>query len=87
MCDMGFNRKHWRLAVEESQYGADTVFWAYVRTLANIIEFKYLGRMITSTNDGCQVVVENTGKYKKKWAWLSQILGCEGAYAQVTGYI
>ena len=49
--------------------------------------FKYLGRILTATDDEWPVVVENLSKSRKKLAQLSQILGYEGADTWMLGII
>ena len=71
-------------AVEEYKYGADTALRAYVRTLANMIEFKYLGLILKATDDDWPSVVANLRKYRNKWTWLTQILVCDGEETHAT---
>ena len=47
--------------------------------------FKYLGRIISSYDDNWPVVVANLQKELNNWAWISHILGREGADANTLG--
>ena len=54
-------------------------FQAYRRPLVEVSEFKYLGRVLTASDDNWPVVVGNLRKAQKQWAWMSRILGWEVA--------
>ena len=41
------------------------------------MEFEYLGRVLTASDDVCLEVVGNLMKLRKRWAWMSIILGQE----------
>ena len=47
--------------------------------LANVVSFKYHGRLLMATNYECKDVVVNIQKVWKNWAQMSRILGQEGA--------
>ena len=48
-------------------------------------KLKYLGCILTSTDDDWLAVVKNIKIYRKKWAGMPQILGCEGVDARTSG--
>ena len=63
---------------EEEQAGAVMVFQAYDRPLEIVSSFKYLGCLLTATDDDCPEVVTRTQKAQKSWAIMPSILGREG---------
>ena len=46
--------------------------------------FKYLGRILTATDDDWPAVVGNLGKARRSWGRLSRVLGSEGADPKVS---
>ena len=50
-------------------------FEAYGRPLNMSKLFKYLGNILTSSDNDYPAVVENLRKAQKRWAQLSRILG------------
>ena len=85
LCERGVDQKMWRLAEEESQMGAAMAFQAYGRPLDTFLSFKYLGRLLTETDNDWAPVIENLQKARKIWDRLSRILGREGADTWVLG--
>ena len=53
------------------------IFQAYGGTLEVVLEFKYLGRVLTASYDVCLEVVGKLMKLQKWWARMSMILGQE----------
>ena len=51
------------------------VFNPYGHLLATALYFKYLVRILLTSDDNCKEVVQNLRKAWKKWAWLSQVTG------------
>ena len=51
---------------EEARAGMERTFRAHDRLLTNVAAFKYLGNIITDTNDACPAVVANLWKARKK---------------------
>ena len=41
------------------------------------MDLKYLGHILMAMEDDCLEVVANLSKDRKKWAWMSRILGQE----------
>ena len=62
--------------------GTKVFFQAYRRPLDAVLEFKYLGRVLTAPDDYCPEVVENLRKARRRWAWMLRILGQEGVDPQ-----
>ena len=46
--------------------------------------FKYLGRILTATDNDWTAVVRNLGKARGSWGRLSRVLGREGADSKVS---
>ena len=46
--------------------------------LESVLEFKYLGRVLISSDDEWPEVVGNLRKAGRRWAQMLRILGCEG---------
>ena len=59
-------------------------FQAYRRPLVEVLEFKYLGRVITYWDDNCREVVGNLRKVRKRWYKMLKISGQEGSYPQTS---
>ena len=49
-----------------------------------VLEFKYLGRVITDSDDDWKTVVGNLRMVQKRWAWMSIILGQEESDPQTS---
>ena len=64
---------------------AEKAFQAYVRPLATVTLFKYLGQVLTAADDYWPEVVGNLWMARKSWARMERILGGEGASPQVSG--
>ena len=54
-------------------------FQAYRRPLETVTAFKYLGRVLTASDDDWPSVVDKLRKDRSRWAYLSRILGREGS--------
>ena len=62
-CKKRAEQKRRRLTEAETQESTDRSFEAYGAPIKNVIEFKYLGRVLTANNDKWPVVVGNLGWY------------------------
>ena len=62
----------------------EQVFEAYGAPIENVTEFKYLGRILTATDDDWPAVVGNLGKVRISWGHLSRVLGREGSDPKVS---
>ena len=85
MCTKGAERKLRQWVWEEAQYSMEATFQDYGWTLESGNPFKYLGRVLTASNDNWLDLVANLRKAWKKWERLYRILGREGADARTTG--
>ena len=65
--------------------GSDTAFWAYGQTLATVIYFCYLGRILTTIDDDWLAVIGNIRKARQRWSNILHILGREGVDARTSG--
>ena len=59
-------------------------FEAYGAPIESVTEFKYLGRILTATDDNWPAVVGNLGKARRSWGCLSRALSREGADPKVS---
>ena len=62
-------------------------FQAYGRPLVAVSEFKYLGRVLTDSDDNWTTVVGNLRKAWKQWERMSCVLGQEISYPRSSGKI
>ena len=74
-----------QLVAEEEREGAATVLTAYGFPLAPLSSFKYLGRILSASDDYWPVVVQNLRQVCKKWVRLMWMLGREGEDARILG--
>ena len=49
-----------------------------------VLEFRYLGRLLTATDDDWMAVAGNIKKAQRSWGHLAQVLGREGADPKVS---
>ena len=82
-CLKGVERKRRRLAEAETRKNSERAFEAYGAPVESVTEFKYLGRILTATDDDWPEVVGKLGKARKSWGQLSRVLVREGAYQKV----
>ena len=47
--------------------------------------FKYLGRVLTTSEDDWPAVVNNIRNARRNWAWFSRFSGQEGANTRISG--
>ena len=62
----------------------EKAFHAYGTHMWVMTEFKYLGRVLTSTDDDWMAVTSNIRKAQANWGRLARILGREGADPKVS---
>ena len=63
----------------------EKAFREYVLLLTNVSAFKYLGHILTTTDNYWTVVVANLRNSRKKWVRISRILGWEGGNTWTSG--
>ena len=83
-CRAGAERKIRRLAVAEGEAETERDFNAYGRRVKSVKEFRYLGRILTSTDDEWPAVTRNLKRARATWGRLARILGREGADPKVS---
>ena len=83
-CRTGAERKIRRLAAAEGEAATERAFTAYGKRMQSVTEFRYLGRVLTSTDDDWPVVARNLRKARVTGGRLERILGREGAYPKVS---
>ena len=78
------NIKIRRLAAAEGEAASERAFNAYRRRMNSVKEFRYLGRILTSTGDDWPAVARNLQRARATWGRLARILGREGADPKVS---
>ena len=63
------------MAAEDSRTGTGRDFRAYVCPITNVEAFRYLGSILTATDDDFPDIFANLRKAWKKWVRMSRILG------------
>ena len=74
-CKTGAERKLRRLAAAEGAAAAERAFEAYGRRIPAVEEFRYLGRVLTATDDDWPAVARNLYRARTTWGRLARILG------------
>ena len=75
MCAQEAYHKRRQPSKEAARDRAETVFWAYVQPLANAGSFKYLVRILSTTDSNFPVAMANLRKARKKWVRIPQVMG------------
>ena len=83
-CLKGAERKRQRLVETERRENSERSFEAYGKPIESVTEFKYLGRILTATDDDWPEVVGNLRKVRRSWGRLPRVLGREGADPKVS---
>ena len=52
---------------------------AYGRPLEAVLRFKYLGRVLTASDDNWLAVFGNPRKARRRWTWMLRILRWKGS--------
>ena len=63
---------------------SERAFHAYGKHMKTVTEFRYLGRVLTATDDDWPAVAGNIRKARVSWGRLARVLGREGAYPKVS---
>ena len=80
----GAERKQRRLAETETRENSERALHAYVKPMEAVSEFRYLGRILTATDDDCPAVAGNVRKARVSWVRLDRVMGREGADPKVS---
>ena len=83
-CRTGAERKIRRLAAAEGEAETERAFNAYGKRMQSVKEFRYLGRILTSTDDDWPEVARNLQKERATWGRMARIMGREGADPKVS---
>ena len=75
------------MAEEEAQAETATAISAYGIPLATVTSFKYLGRVLSESDDDWPAAAKNLQRERQKWALLSRVLVREGVDARTPGRI
>ena len=85
-CTWGEEKKRQRLAAVKERDVAARYFSAYEHPLETDTSFKYLGRVISATDNDWPVVVRKLARVKKVWSRILRILRMEGAMPHMSGF-
>ena len=69
------------------QAGTEMVVTAYRIPRALFTSFRYLGIVLSVSDDTCPGVIHNLRRVWQKWAWLYRVLISQGTDAQTSGRI
>ena len=83
-CAKGADRKRRRLAETETRENSERAFREYGQPMEAVTESRYLGRLLTATDDDWPVVAGNIEKARRSWGWLAKVLVREGADPKVS---
>ena len=78
-CEKWAERKRRRLAETETRENSERAFKAYGEPMEAVSEFRYLGRLLTATDDDWPEVAGNIKKAPRSWGRMARVLGREGA--------
>ena len=85
MCAKGLERKLNRMKEEEVQVSMVVAFQSYGRHMDMVMEFKYIGHILTASDEIWPEVVSDIHKARIRWEHFSRILGRVGAYPWTSG--
>ena len=83
-CRTGTESKRRRLSEAEMRITSERAFHAYGKQMREVTEFRYLGRVLTATDDDWPAVAGNIRKARVSWGCLARVLGREGADPKVS---
>ena len=73
-----------RLAETETRENSERVFKSYGEPMEAVSEFKYLGKILTATDNNWPAVAGNLKKSRQSWGLLARVLSREGADTKVS---
>ena len=76
-CKKEAEQKWCRLAAEDLREITERPFQEYVRPLTSVPSFKYFEKILTASDNDLPAVASNLWKARKKWSWMTGILGWE----------
>ena len=80
----GADWKRRQLEEKETRENSEQVFHAYGKPMEAVSEFRYLRRLLTTTDDDWPAVAGNIQKARVSWGRLARVLGREGADSKVS---
>ena len=83
-CRTGTERKNRRLVEAEMRENLERAFHTYGKPMEAVSEFRYLGRLLTATDDDWPAVAGNIRKARVSWGRLARVLGRERADPKVS---
>ena len=83
-CAKGAERKRRQLAETETRENLERAFHTYGKPMEAVSEFRYLGQLLTATDDNWPEVAGNIKKALGSWGRLARVLGREGADPKVS---
>jgi hypothetical protein len=63
--------------IENERLAQDTIFTVFGEKIETVTEFKYLGRIVTDTDDDIPTVINNLNKAGNAWGQIHRILSYE----------
>ena len=84
-CAKGVERKRRRLAETEKRENSERAFRAYGQKMEAVTDFRYLGWLLTATDDDWLAVAGNIKKAQRSWRRMAKVLGREGEDPKVSG--
>ena len=73
-----------RLAEMDTRENLERVFHVYGQPMEVVLDFRYLGRLLTATDKDWPAVAGNTKKAQRIWGRLAWVLVREGADPKVS---
>ena len=80
----GAERKRRRLTETEARKNTERAFHAFGKPMEAVSEFRYLGWLLTATDDDWPAVARNIWKARMSWVHLARVLRREGADPKVS---
>ena len=84
VCRAAADHQQQQRAVLRATQALDRTFTVYGEELENVHSFKYLGRILSTTDNDCLALTWNLAKSRKQWARVSTVLAREGAKPKVS---
>ena len=85
MCWRRSERKRRRLVIAETEEQMGRFFSSYRKLLMSVPPFKYLVKIMLTSDDNCLAVKQNPQQTQEKWVQLVNLLGREGLYMRRAG--
>ena len=83
-CSKGVERKRQQQAETETRENLERAFSAYGQPMETVAECRYLGLLLTTTDNNWPAVAGNIKKARRSWGRLDRVLDREGADTKVS---